>query len=635
MPDEPMEQAKTTEGQRPEEGRKRLTTPMAQQDGYSAYLDECRSAAILHGLCPLDKDGNPARGINGTTVAQYFEDRYRLCYIDGDLSFLKAEEGSPFCDGTYVSGRDRFVKILKQYLPNQSKNAYDSAWQDVVDQMSDAEERGLSFTSRTDTFVDAAGQVIRIETMPSEGECVVRVVGTVSPDERVSDARRLRVVYDPSITECEKVDDWLMQAAQGDPWLAWLYVEACFSSCFCPSSEYKGIAVLYGPHGSDSKGVMSHVRDAIFSPGAFFKNKLHKLSGFRLAMMRGKVGFIDDDLQDGALPDDTCSVVKGLTGGDVIDAEVKHQAVPVLLRDPTFIVATNHPLRLPQLENASEAWERRLTVVPFYQVYKADPDATRGELPIVREFHRTITEDPAAMSYLLNLALEGVRMMVEDGGYVQTEESLRLKREWLGGTDTVSDFLFSVDLFGASWDCPHIIRIGERAADIALVFPTYLCGQEDEYKGIWRRGNLVYAFDESMGRYVSEAQIEEMRVESRLVAHEIEAVMGRYKAWCLRNGVGYRSLQKNSFSRLMHANGYESEQRRLRLHGGARGNKSTVFFPAGDSYDAFLESQTAPNLLEGVTEDNEFFTVSRFDQGRAVLVLRKEVASQIEGDQAA
>ena len=111
--------------------------------------------------------------------------------------------------------------------------------------------------------------------------------------------------------------------------------------------------------------------------------------------------------------------------------------------------------------------------------------------------------------------------------------------------------------------------------------------------------------------------------------------MGRYKAWCLRNGVGYRSLQKNSFSRPMHANGYESEQRRLRLHGGARGNKSTVFFPAGDSYDAFLESQTAPNLLEGVTEDNEFFTVSRFDQGRAVLVLRKEVASQIEGDQAA
>ena len=73
--------------------------------------------------------------------------------------------------------------------------------------------------------------------------------------------------------------------------------------------------------------------------------------------------------------------------------------------DPTMIVLTNHPLQLAQLEHATKAWDRRLTVVPLYQQYKENPDPAKGELPIIKEFHRLVTEDPQAMSHLLDLAL--------------------------------------------------------------------------------------------------------------------------------------------------------------------------------------------------------------------------------------
>ena len=553
-----------------------------------------QQAAEDYELQATTEKGKKARSLNGTNCAKFLVKRHNLCVIDDEPHFLKTDKDEPGCDNIYVSGRAWLGKVLKLYVPNLPRRAYDDVMQDVEDELADAEDRGLIFRSSRNIFCDAKGTIIRINTMPGPGQGIVEVVGRLSADDHITSARRLGCVYDASATEHEFVERWLLEVAQGDPWLAWLVVQTCLSSCLCPSAEYKGIACLYGPHGSDSKGVLSRVRYAMFSPSAFFKGKLHKLAGFQGAMLLGKIGFVDDDLSDGALSNDVCSTLKGWTGGDPIDVEPKYGTAPVTVSDPTMIVLTNHPLQLAQTEHATNAWERRLTVVPFYQEYKENPDAAKGELPIIKEFHRLITEDPRAMSFLLNLALKGVEMMVRQDGYVKTRESERLKREWLGLGNSVSDFFGEVDVFGSGWTCPHLVRFGPLGRERALIYPAWMTESASRHLSDLRDvgGRSSYYYDESLARRGAHLCFHPDQI---LMSQDIAAVLGRYAAWHHDNGGGDKGrLQRNSFSRLLKAEGYRTSQVRAPLTGS---RKFTAVYPAGIEHRDWLTRE--------LTEHNE------------------------------
>lgn len=577
-----------------------------------------KAAAAAHAALQLAYDAmvekydllrRPKRGrphFNGTYVAEFFERELGLCVIDDEPHWIPHIEDDPRRNNIYVSGRAQLGKTLKRLAPNLSKKDYDDVWQDLVDHLADAEERGLIFQSRRDTFVDAAGQIIRINT-PIAGEVpVVEVVGEVSADDHVTAARRINAVYDPGIDHDEFVEGWLLEIAQGDPWLAWLMVQASFSSCLCPSSEHKGLVCLYGPHGSDSKGVLSHVRYSLFSPGAFFKGRLHRLKGFQAAMLLGKIGFVDDDLQDGALGANVSSDLKGWTGGDAEDVEPKYGTKPVTVSDPTFIVATNHPLQLAQVEQATKAWKRRLTVVPCYQVYADDPDPRRGELPRVKGFYHMITDDPKRMSFLLNLALEGVRMLIEDE-YVQTPESRRLKREWLGLGNSVADFFDEVDVFGREWSCPHLVRLGPSGRERALVYPSWMTRQAREHLHRLEYGSPsqsgCYYYDEPRERY--ETRLAGSRADHAnvqvLVAHDIATILGRYSTWHSDNGGDGRGrLQRNNFSRLLKPAGYVTKQKRTPL---LSGKKITAVYEKGYGYEEWLEHELASHNEVGARRE--------------------------------
>lgn len=549
------------------------------------------SMARSWGLIKFSKNGDEVVGLKGTNFAAFLADRFNLCVIDDEPHFLKFDKGEQCCDNVYVSGREWLGKIAKRYAPNLSKRTYDDLVQDIEDELADAEERGLIFQSSRNVFCDAEGKIIRINTMPAAGQDIVEVVGSLSADDHITDARRINCVYDPTITEHEFVDHWLLETAQGDPWLAWLMVQASMSSCLCPSSEYKGLVVLYGP-GSDSKGVMSHVRYSMFSPSAFFKGKLHKLAGFQPAMMLGKIGFVDDDLQNGSLSEDVSTLLKGWTGSDIIDVEPKYGTKTVPVSDPTFIVLTNHPMQFAQLEHATDAWDRRLTVVPFYQQYKENPDASKGELPIIKEYHRLITEDPSAMSYLLNLALTGVDMMITNGGYVKTKESERLKREWLGLGNSVADFLDEVDVFGGEWDCPHVVRIGTSARETALVYPVHMAESAPVYENLRQQKKQRYCteyYDEIREHREMTIYGSDLKVDYVYLANDIACMLGRYAAWHSANGGDGRGrLQRNSFSRLLKPMGYGTTQKRVELYGG---KKATLVHPATVDVNEWLNRQ--------------------------------------------
>ncbi len=133
---------------------------------------------------------------------------------------------------------------------------------------------------------------------------------------------------------------------------------------------------------------------------------IHALgSRFGLSNIEGKHLLTCLDLPASTLPARAISTLKMLVGDDVISCEQKYQDMKDIYIKPIFLAASNHPLRLPNLDQ-EDALLQRLVTIPLVGVPSEAERVPQLYLNLVEETNYIIHQ---AISYYPNLVANGYR----------------------------------------------------------------------------------------------------------------------------------------------------------------------------------------------------------------------------------
>ena len=170
---------------------------------------------------------------------------------------------------------------------------------------------------------------------------------------------------------CPNFSVFLAQITGNDPLLIQRVWET-IGYCLTPDMGGKIVFLLQGVANS-GKSQLSALIGSFFPKDAVTALDVHALGDkFAASELVGKSLCISPDLPSGPLDVKATSVLKQLSGNDLVSADVKYQRRAKFRCTAKFILATNHPL---MTKHQDDALVDRLIVIPFrYSVPKEQRD---------------------------------------------------------------------------------------------------------------------------------------------------------------------------------------------------------------------------------------------------------------------
>lgn len=135
---------------------------------------------------------------------------------------------------------------------------------------------------------------------------------------------------------------------------------------------------------------------------------------FRTSQLVGKLANIGDD-SGGDLLKNT-AIFKKIVTGDSITVENKHSTPFMFNNKSKMLFSANN---LPPSTDKSDGFFRRIIIIPFRAVFKKDSASYDPNI-----IDKVTTQ--SAKSYLLNLAIKGANMLLENKGFVVPESVAKL-----------------------------------------------------------------------------------------------------------------------------------------------------------------------------------------------------------------
>ncbi|MEZ5384981.1 MAG: phage/plasmid primase, P4 family [Prosthecobacter sp.] len=151
---------------------------------------------------------------------------------------------------------------------------------------------------------------------------------------------------------------------------------------------------------------------------------------FELGSFIGRTLLLGADVNPKFFLSPGAEVLKALTGGDLMQAELKQgNARPTFYGTFNVIVATNDELKI-KMHGDRDAWERRLVLVPFQ---KHTPKR------VIRHFERLLVREEG--SGIVNRALDAVMACLAAGGLALNLVQRRRVLDMLDRSDPVQEFV--------------------------------------------------------------------------------------------------------------------------------------------------------------------------------------------------
>lgn len=168
-----------------------------------------------------------------------------------------------------------------------------------------------------------------------------------------------------SDAECEYID------ARFGEWVSEDYVETLYriaAHTIYPGYPTKRIALLPG-EGDNGKGMYLDTINALVGEQNAVHRGLGDLSDYRFAMedLEGKLANLEGDLSPEEIQD--TGVLKKLTGGDPVTADIKQQSSVKFRNKATLVAAVN---TVPELPEDNHAIWRRWLYIPFASKFVGD-----------------------------------------------------------------------------------------------------------------------------------------------------------------------------------------------------------------------------------------------------------------------
>jgi len=396
-----------------------LATVIKLRNGKDEEVGEWRAGGgvtIVDGVHPEGMeyriDGEfPVRTISSKDIS-WPEDWQKYPGKRDPSEILQERFGPPCSEGSnggvqlnesFVAGwiecevRIAYAKELKQFVRYSEK---DGIWKRLVDQEVDglisdyigrlASECGLESLhfKKKSTVIRSIKVLLEAGTVSSflrpaswKGVCQVaaanEVVGVVEPTEEGLTAQicplncfsphfyllgKSEVPYEEGAVCPRFLEDLLRPVLDPEDVVL---LQKMYGLILLGRNDLQKILLLEGA-GDLGKGVATRVLDSVLGRALVTELRTEHLRGrFELSRFLGKRLLAGRDVSSDFLKSPGASMLKALTGGDLLSSETKNaSAFEDLVGDFHVVITSNSPLLL-RIDEDSTAWVRRLVIIPF------------------------------------------------------------------------------------------------------------------------------------------------------------------------------------------------------------------------------------------------------------------------------
>jgi len=277
---------------------------------------------------------------------------------------------------------------------------------------------------RASTFTnpdEPSGNLINVENGVLNIE-----TGLLEPhDPKYCFFNKMNVKYD---SECEgkKVHSFLREVTGSEEDARAL--EEILGYCLYRRYPYHKALALVGEGANGKSTFLALVKEFLGRENVSGKSLVElELYRFAKASLFGKLANIYADLSDDTLQ--RTGTFKMLTGGDVIEAEKKFRDSFTFVNYAKLLFSCN---KLPQVYDDTDAFFRRWIIVVFPKVFTGD----NCDSNILEKL--TVPEE---LSGLLNIALEGLKRVLENDGFSYGKSTEEIREDYIRKSDPLAAFV--------------------------------------------------------------------------------------------------------------------------------------------------------------------------------------------------
>jgi len=190
-------------------------------------------------------------------------------------------------------------------------------------------------------------------------------------------------------------------------------IEECIGYCFFRRNELSCSFFLTGEKSNGKSTFLQMLQDVlgVENVSALGLDELDER--FSVSTMFGKLANIGDDISDEFLHGKSIAHFKKVVSGNMIKAENKGQDVYFYKPTVKLIFSAN---QIPRMKDRTGAVLRRMIIIPFLATFsKSDPDYD--------PYIAWKLKDEEVMKYLVRIGIEGLKRVIENAGFTQSEKA--------------------------------------------------------------------------------------------------------------------------------------------------------------------------------------------------------------------
>jgi len=274
---------------------------------------------------------------------------------------------------------------------------------------------------------------------------------------------QIPVYYDPA-ANAPRFENFLQnEIFEGDEQAlekAWL-ISQCMGYTLLPFALFEVFIMLIGQGANGKSALLSALKALVGRKNIAAVQPSKFDNSFQRAHLHNKLANIVSELKENATIDD--DRLKSIASGELTTVEKKHQDPFDLEPFSTCWFGTNH---LPHTTDFTDGLFRRAIVIPFNRIFTVDEQ----DINLKDKF---IAELPG----ILNIALDGLALLFDDGKFIHVKEVEEAKEAWRTENDQVTQFVEDCCEFSKDAHCTS-----------SEIFEKY---QEwAEVNGIYRKVNI-------------------------------------------------------------------------------------------------------------------------------------------------
>ena len=360
---------------------------------------------IIKKVVPLPTDKNDFFGEKGRFLfdifSKYLKEKYNIIKIDNEL----------YCYNNGIYEKDsNLEKNMIDIIPNLKNNQRLEVlkYLNIICEDKKRDTRGLI------AFANGIFDVEQSKLLPFSSDIII--------------TNRIPWNYNPTV-QSELMENTLNKFACNDKDIRTLIDEVIGYTFYSKNELGKSFIII----GDKANGKSTFLKIMMYLLG---ENNISALSleditnsRFRLYEVNGKLLNIGDDIGSSYIPES--EVFRKVVTGDVIVAEKKGKDPIKFNCYAKFLFSANE---IPKIKDPTGATARRIIIIPFKNSFtQTNKDYDPYFLDKIK--------NPECMEYLIKVGIEGLKRVLKNKGFSETQETQQLLKEFNENNNPVIEYV--------------------------------------------------------------------------------------------------------------------------------------------------------------------------------------------------